>query len=487
LPSVLPGIALIALLPLLTAGWLPGRAAAFATWLLAISPFLVFYSRYARPYSLVVLLSLVAITASYRWGISGRRRHLLLFLGSAVGAAWLHPLELRLVAAPLAYLFAVCLCERTRRGRPHRIVPSVGAIAASGVAATAFAAALFSPVFFRGGERLLGALAEDEPTLATLTGALGIFSGCAEPAVVIVLAALAGAGLTSLFARDWLLAGLLVTVVVADLASVLIAHPVDSELPHVTARYLIPLLPVFAISVAVGVDATLRTLAAAAGPLAGRAGTLLAAALTAVLFLLGPLVPLYAARDDFTNHKAYQHSYARTAGPDEQFRLYRQLLARGEPAAPLQVPAFYETLARIGGDRAIIEYPLPVGDRFLPFHVYQRLHGRRVLGGYLARGLSAHLQVAPGVAFANWPVDFVLGEVEPARLHLKSFVDIEDRDAMRRSGARFLVIHYDLAAELGGQGLAPGALPPGPGLWLRKYGHPIASDDWILVFDLGQP
>ena len=67
LPSMLAGVALIAVFPVLARPWLRRNEALLAAGLIAISPFLVFYSRIARPYALLALLGSTAIVLAWRW------------------------------------------------------------------------------------------------------------------------------------------------------------------------------------------------------------------------------------------------------------------------------------------------------------------------------------------------------------------------------------------------------------------------------------
>jgi predicted membrane-bound mannosyltransferase len=75
LPSLLAGIAALVVLPLVSRPWLGLRARATFSALLAISPMLVFYSRYSRPYALVVLLTFVGLVACHTWWQTGRARY----------------------------------------------------------------------------------------------------------------------------------------------------------------------------------------------------------------------------------------------------------------------------------------------------------------------------------------------------------------------------------------------------------------------------
>src|SRR5699024_1507300 len=89
---MLSGLAAVVLLPWLLRTWLrPGERLCLGA-LIAISPLLVHFSRYARPYALVVLLGFAAIILLWHWWHHGGRGRAAGFLACAVAAAWLHPL-----------------------------------------------------------------------------------------------------------------------------------------------------------------------------------------------------------------------------------------------------------------------------------------------------------------------------------------------------------------------------------------------------------
>lgn len=63
---------------------------------------------------------------------------------------------------------------------------------------------------------------------------------------------------------------------------------------------------------------------------------------------------------------------------------------------------FYESLASDRSTRAVIEYPVPIGDIFVALHDYQRTHGKRVVGGFRRIPPPKGEVVYPGVVRAAW-------------------------------------------------------------------------------------
>jgi mannosyltransferase len=491
MPSLIAGMALLIVFPLLIRRFLSPRALLLASFLLAISPFLVFYSRYCRPYSLVVLLSFVAIVSCYGWAVSGRARDAIAFLVAGASAAFLHFLEIRSLALPLAFLFLVKILERYRGHGVfgEKTIPGPGSLLILSLAAALLSATLLLPALLRTGQGFFEILGRGELTWGSLVGALGLLSGTANPIALVLLAMLAGLGVVLLYSRDRLFTGLVVTVAVGNVATVAISSPARSHEPQILARYLIPLIPLLAMAIAVGVDDLLRWLEKWAG--GGRRATLVGSASACVipgaLLLLGPLPSLYGSVNNFTNHKAFHFSYIRRESAADQFASYRNQTLGEEVTAPLARSAFYTSLAADSQVLAVIEYPVPVGDLIVPFAVYQALHGKRVIGGYRLLGMPEGSRTRPGFVMASWPVDFVLSAVEnPAKIHLRNYVDIGDAEALRRSGARYLIVHPDLGNELSGTSMPGGGTFEAVLRWQALFGAPIFVDDWLVVFELAR-
>ena len=84
MPSLIAGMALLLMFPLIIRASASPGANLIATSLLAISPSLIYFSRYVRPYSIVVLLAFIAIMSAYQWARSGHQRYVWIFAVSAV-------------------------------------------------------------------------------------------------------------------------------------------------------------------------------------------------------------------------------------------------------------------------------------------------------------------------------------------------------------------------------------------------------------------
>lgn len=145
----------------------------------------------------------------------------------------------------------------------------------------------------------------------------------------------------------------------------------------------------------------------------------------------------------------------------DSFRSHPNALA---PLSPRPLPAAYGRVARDAG-AALLECPDP-GNLIhsAPYADYQQGHGERV----------------------------VLLAPSPKDSRLRNRVDVADYAAQRRSGARYAIVHLDLAAEMFGADAAPLARLDAQAEACREalrahWGPPVESDDGIEVYELRAP
>jgi len=91
--------------------------------------------------------------------------------------------------------------------------------------------------------------------------------------------------------------------------------------------------------------------------------------------------------------------------------------------------------------------------------------------------------VRPGLVPASWLSGIVLGAVEePSALRFESYVNIDNVEAMRLTGARYLIIHRNPSREVRGQ--PPKKRSKIPSHFAQAFGSVVYEDDWLFVFDL---
>lgn len=390
-PMVVSGLLLLGGAPLAArAAFGRGTAVIFA-WLLAISPPLVLYTRIARPYAPMVLLAWGAILAFARWRAHGGRLAAALYPLLGAGAIYFHLGAAPIVAAPLAWAGLRALAAKDSAG----LLRTLGMAAALGVA-TALPILPAWPSFWELlSSKSNGALLSGEPLLRTLA----LQAGTGSWAVAALFWALAVGGAGALLRRERARASFVLVLVGAHVASFAVMQPRFGDVPIVANRYLLVALPGVLLCVAFA----LERLRARAPAWVGAPSIVLVLLL---LFASGPLARAEYYQSPFVHHSAFL-SYDPAAEPLE---------------AP-SIPAVYERLREADAPGPVLELPwTPVWDLGRSLVLYQRLHRREVV-------------VAP-----------VPRMLEDPRLELRNLAPPEPA-ALRRSRARFAVLHRSLMAE----------------------------------------
>lgn len=369
-PSLLAGLLIIAVLPPLWKRWMGRGETLLFAGLLAISPFLVNYSRIARPYALLALLAGASVVLAWRWWRAterDRRASGLAWLACAALAAWINPVSLAVTAAPFLW-FTGCASGsalRSRNFRPLLRLASMGAAVTAGVVALLYVpfSTDFGSLAARAGFHAVRA--------GTFAEALTLFSGSGYVPVAAIMAAAAVLGWFTLRRRDPEFAWYLLLIAAASTLAVALTGAAWILYGLVLARYLVGLLPVFLALAAMGLVAAWRQ-AAARFRLEGAGGAVLPAALLA-LFLAGPLPATDAGRSQFTHHMWHQFDYRASRNP------IREALEWVEPEP------FYAEIAdrHPKGDAIVVEAPWWLESNWNPLPLYQAVHGQRVAVGFV--------------------------------------------------------------------------------------------------------
>lgn len=276
--------------------------------LIAISPFLVNYSRVARPYALTCLLCWLALLAFDRWWQDGERRHAIAYALLAVLACWLHMAVAPFVLAPLAWraLADGLKALGSRHFGEMLPVSALGALVTAGVAVLCL-----RPMLLSAGE-LASRLGTDLPTGPTYVGMFYSWLGSGASALVLIALALALAGVGGLHARRPRLLAMLLLGVAATLAGIYLSRPAWIQNPLTLARYLLPAQPLFLLCVAIGMARLTRLVRVSAVRLALVVGFPL-------LFFVGtPYADLLRVPNNFTMHYWYQFDYRKDHNPVRQ-------------------------------------------------------------------------------------------------------------------------------------------------------------------------
>lgn len=465
-PAWIPGLALLPAVWLIARRGFGERIAIGATWLVAVCPMLVFYSRFARAYALVALLSLVLldrVQAVLR--DEQRRRARLAAVALCSGLLpWAHPTALAAVgpivlAGALAAAFDSRFATRRRR---RTALELLAALALGGV--------LCGLLYLPAAESLRDFVSAK--TTQTYAGEFGwldtlaLVFGQREISAAIALLVLASA--IALVRRCGLRALPVTAAVFAPPLVVAIVQPYGDAYAY--ARYAIAAVAPALVLLAFGID---RALGAASSRLAA-ASPWVSAGIALGLLAVGPPGPF--------SDPAPQHANSYLA-------LYP--LPAFDAVWP-DTPAFYREITALPeNERAattLIELPALTSRTRHLYRQYQLQHGARTLLAPLS-GEFPSLPDGP-------------------------YVSAVESGPIERSGADFLVVHLDVAAELsrywrfvyGSEGPAQsadgaaymerhrqygGPLPSAPPRLLAilrgRYGEPSWQDDSLMVWRLPDP
>ncbi len=454
-PMLLCGVATIVALPLLARRYVGRPASLVFAWLLAIAPLHVYFSRYARPYAITMLLAVVAVVAFFEWSSTGARCWAATYAGAAVVAPYFHLAVLPAVLAPLLFALTDWAVGRALgRRRPLGPVLAVGGIVAAGLTAL-----LIAPLIVDARSLVVKA-GKSRITPATVKGAWQLLAGSADLWVVAGMALLVLAGALVLARRAPRLVLYFAFLAACQLAIPLLSRPAAIAASIVLARYSLPLLPVFLVCAAVGLVA-LDGLGRRAVP-AYPHGALPAAAVV-LLFGLGPLPAIYYYPNNWTNHALFQYEY-------DESSPYSYVGA----VRPRRVSPFYRQLAaHPAGALLIVEAPWYYAWHENPYPFYQAVHRQRMQVGFVG---ALDRFVRPG----ELPI---LG----SGIRPHNAVHVADAAKLRKRGVRYVIFHRSLRDEL--------PLPPNEAIdvgdWIRRYageyGPPVYEDADITVFDVARP
>ncbi len=360
LPLLLAGLAMVPLL--LVYAWrrfgLPvGLAAA---WLAALSPVLLLYSRFARPYMGVVLLSLVTLWLWEKWIRKHRLRYGLPAAIAGALAVYLH-----FLAAPAIFgLWALGLCWDIRNarkpGHQRDWLPTLGMTAVG----AGFLLLLILPGWSQLTQFARAKQGGELPSLEAWWDTAHFLLGTRTNGILIWLLITLTLGAVRSARLKPRLSGLFLAMFLSQIVAVLLLGPHFTIWYYVLGRYLLATIPLILLVAALGLEAhalgLCRILRVDEQSVSGKAlRIVIPPVLLIAATLVGPLPMIYRSHNAFTSHPDY----------------YAPPLPR---LLPERVPSFYRFLAEIPDDLVVGETPHTRGWFRTSQGFYQNLHRKEI-------------------------------------------------------------------------------------------------------------
>ena len=447
MPVLVAGILLVLVAPL-AARRLLGRTGMLAFLaLLAFSPQLIFYSRYARPYGIALFCCTLAFIAFAAWIRTRRIGWAVLLVPSAILAVYFHLLSLPFIAA--LFGFGILSLAVLRPPGWKRALWSTSVL---GLVVVVVTGMLLAPAFLNS----WGALTKkmDPPLYDESTFKLAgmLVSGVDHPWIAagfLVVAAFGGVVFTR---REGWLGGCMIFAALFQIASVLVLSPAQSHQFYIFARYNLWLLPILFFFFAAGVTDLGR----------GPWKLLPTAAALGVLGGFSPLAKICTEGGSFMNHARFQMDFVISKFSVMKYQVLRN-----------RTTFAYHALAHDPEDCLILEVPwyFYSCSNFQPD--VQRIHRKRVAVGILDQFVPTWL-----------PVD---ERRTPRPLRFRNTLLATDCDGLRRRGVKYLFVHKRLREEITHMGCVLGMVPDWDvescdGIWRQAFGDPIFEDRWVRVY-----
>lgn len=445
-PYFIAGVLAIILIPLALANIVRG-ADTILPWLLAISPTLILFSRTARPYGMVAMFAILAVTAFARWRERQEARDLFVYCCLASIAVWLHIVAAPFVFAPLVFHLGRSLRDRTQALRAVRMALLV----------TAPVLLLVGVPLARHPNAVAEKVGGGHATIASTFSGLAATVGSSEIAIVVPILVLVSFGVIELFssARSRKLLFDLAAAAGTQLAVVICAAPIAVQGPHIFARYAIPVTVCVLIVASAGLS---RAVLQLPGAVVYKRATIV---LLLSAFFLRTTFGIVKTGGSQMN--LYYVAYF-LFGPN-----WQEVVAREFPVAEREP---YPKLASLS-PRAltILEVPYKADDYFLPTR--QLIHHQNVMYG-----------VTDGFCSSVGPLD-LRGALSMLRLQ-RTIAIGAPADIAGRS-LDLVILHRDLASEVSYRPeFEPYDLEQCIDSFRRDLGAPILDEKGVVVFAVSE-
>ncbi len=454
-PMLLAGCAMLLIFPYMMRHWLSRPERLMLAAFLAISPLLIYYSRFARPYSLLAVLEPCAILMAWHWWNSSQLKYGVGWVFLATISAWLNAPALIVVSAPFAW-FGLSASRSVIQDRNWTPLIKLGAV---GTVMLLILAVLLGPALATQSSAIIAKAGRHFINWETLPWALSLASGSGNLWLYIPMGLLSFLGLIILINREKGFGRYLLTTCLLVVLVLIMTGAAFSSHGNVFLRYMIGLVPFYLGCATVGlVHATSRIVHLFNLPLAMNAVTLVITIM--VLVTMGPLPDWPLRNNQFVTHQNYHFHY------DLDRNLYKQAMDDWYQAEP-----FYAEIAaqHNEGEVVIVEAPWYMESYANPINRQQEAHRQRVLIGFIngvcAGPLYGELTIGqPNMNFRNF-------------VYLKDLLEgrqMADYLVLRRRGMPDVTRAIDMDFNQCEQAVR------------QRFGEPWRESEFALVFKISQ-
>lgn len=408
------GLATVLVVPYLLRPWLKSYEPWIAGLLIAISPLLIHFSRYARPYGLTVPLAFAAVIALWRWWHDRDRRWLVLFVPATVLAAWLHPLTLMFTGGALLWFGLASLKDLLR----DRNMAGLMRVVPVGLLTVALTSALVLPPLLADPSSMAAKTGVHQIEWETVIWGWELSVGTAHWGMASLMLVFAVVGGVTFFKRDRYFAGYWLFLLALACATLVALNPAWVHHALVPVRYMSPLLPVLLTLIAIGFWTILRWVNQfSLRPLTGPITVLALSLWIAGLIGSGPLIETYGLLNQFAAAQRYHFDY------DFDDNAYVKALEG------VELPAIYERMAEEPGEWWLIEAPWNFASHSTHLVGFQRKHQMPMKVGMMS-GLCT-----------NWSAGEVPYQSTETTWLFDGFLHLADLPQAQSDKNRFLVLN----------------------------------------------
>lgn len=452
LPTLLAGIAIIAVLPVFVKSVLNPGSALICAYLLAISPILINYSRIARPYSIVVFLVIVSIFSFYRWLVENKKRWALSFVIFSILSIYFHFLSAPAIFASAAFGLLKSIC-RSKNARENTQALNILIMAGIIVVGTGIlvSAQIWNSIGF-----LIGKSGAGHLGFSMIKHGLILMLGSGNSVLVFLIIAGVLAGVVIVFNKNREFAIFLILVIAIQALSIMLIRPSKVQYGHVFARYNLWSVPLLLLFLSV----TLNSIKLPSGMRIRTPVFLLTNSIVlSLLFFIGPVPKIYYTPNNFLNSNIFTE--IEYAPGFTRFRLNRG-----------RISPFYMHLGESDQVFSIVETPWYFMSPYNRLPIYQRFHRKRVVIGFVSALVKRYTKS-----------EISLDDRE--RYSFRHFIDVTKKEDILDRGIRYIILHKDLKNEPYLK-LKKKVIDVSPVIRKLKadYGDPVFEDRDIMVFSV---